>query len=655
LLVSRNRFRESERRVKRKTRRAGIVTIPAMGGAGSDHDLAQHPHQPERPPTRDHGLFTTRAGSWMVLLIGILLCLSPMVIRLGERLSTHTMENVALLSSQETWLRLHEGERGAWLIPSIELEPRLRKPPMLVWLHLLAWADLDPATATPEQLTLRARVVSVALGVILIASVFWLGTSLLGTRYGFLAMLVAGANIFVERQARTASYDVHIAAWSALAVAFAFWAMKVRPAGLSTLALSNSLPADPGLQSRRETAPPTLRREVAGWIGAGLTLAAAMLTKGPLPLLFFSVPVAAAIVLLPQRRARRSIGAATALVIAGAATAWWYIAIWSTVPGAAEIWALEYSEERSSQPFWYYLGFLGLMIPWTLWFIAGLVHPFMPTDARTRRHRLIALLWLAIPLVLLSIPGTKQQRYVLPLVAAAALLIARVFEDHEVERRLQGRVATGRLLRTVHWSAMVGASVLFGIYLIFGSRLKAWAQRIEGLDRQLITEWQTLPPLATGLAVAAGALLLAVAVFGWRWHARHRSFVAGVVIALWMVLATTIGWNQYSQSPTDRVGLFAESARQAADLIGDRPLFALKIDPDEQVLNEEFRFYFNRLIRSVTPDALIGGGLPSHILVEEGRGFDGTMQGLGFEKAATFQTDRNRYHGLWTRGDSQVR
>ena len=45
-----------------------------------------------------------------VLVVTLLLCLPVILMDLGGRDSTHTMENVALVTSQETWQRVHEGE-----------------------------------------------------------------------------------------------------------------------------------------------------------------------------------------------------------------------------------------------------------------------------------------------------------------------------------------------------------------------------------------------------------------------------------------------------------------------------------------------------------------------------------------------------------------
>ncbi|MCG8510549.1 MAG: glycosyltransferase family 39 protein, partial [Rhodospirillales bacterium] len=195
---------------------------------------ADHPSLPEllKPGRAMFDESDARPGRTVLLLLAVLaICLPAMLVDLAARDSTHTMENIAVLSAQETWLRQVgykdiEAAPDAWLMPTRNGEPRVTKPPMYVWTTVLGWIGLDPDTATAEQIIWRARFVSVVMGVVLIASIFWMGLSLEGRRLAVVAALAAGAMWFVQRQARTASYDIHMTAWVALSLAGALWAMK---------------------------------------------------------------------------------------------------------------------------------------------------------------------------------------------------------------------------------------------------------------------------------------------------------------------------------------------------------------------------------------------------------------------------------------------
>jgi hypothetical protein len=52
--------------------------------------------------------------AWMGLIAVLLVCGAPLFVRLGEADSRRTMENIAVASSQETWLRQH-GSSGSGL------------------------------------------------------------------------------------------------------------------------------------------------------------------------------------------------------------------------------------------------------------------------------------------------------------------------------------------------------------------------------------------------------------------------------------------------------------------------------------------------------------------------------------------------------------
>src|SRR5688572_26921600 len=215
---------------------------------------------------------------WLVLGVILALTLPSLVLGLDVRLSTHTMENLAVVTSQETFLRLAEDPGTGLIVSTNDGQPRLEKPPMLVWLNLLAWSDLDPATATPQQLIFRARCVTVALSLMMLASIYLLGRSLGDWRFAALATMSIASTFFFQRQARTASYDMHYVAWTNAAVALGIWAMN--PLGPAPLAV----------------------RRVVGWGGCAVAFAAAVMSKNPLPYLLGLPPLIAAIVLLSERR-----------------------------------------------------------------------------------------------------------------------------------------------------------------------------------------------------------------------------------------------------------------------------------------------------------------------------------------------------------------
>src|SRR5438045_7106973 len=102
---------------------------------------------------------------------------------------------------------------------------------------------------------------------------YWIGRSILpdSNRFGLMAALILGTMLLTQQQARMASYDMHLAAWGTLSVAAAMWAMR----------------ADQGNN----------RRSLGCWAFAALALAMAWMSKGPLALVIFAIPVGAWIAL----------------------------------------------------------------------------------------------------------------------------------------------------------------------------------------------------------------------------------------------------------------------------------------------------------------------------------------------------------------------
>ncbi len=310
------------------------------------------------------------------------------------------METLSFLSSQETWLRLHQGEPDAWKTPTWNGRPRIQKPPLLVWLNLLAWHGLSPKTATVEDLAARARRLAAGLSLIGVAAVFAIGLVLGGADLALIASLATGLSAGFIRQGRYASYDTHLMAWVALAVAGAVWACRT----------------ENGQALRRP----------AGWAVAGLGLLTAIYTKGPLAFALVVPAWTAAAWLLSSNRARDFAALIAVSIFNVAALGFWFLIARRAAPNAPELLREEYAYifEISKNPFFYAI-VVPLLFPWSLWLAAGL---FMPAWRRSaipsRREAWFLWTWFAAVSILLSLSPVKNKRYLAPLFPAAGALAA---------------------------------------------------------------------------------------------------------------------------------------------------------------------------------------------------------------------------------------
>jgi 4-amino-4-deoxy-L-arabinose transferase-like glycosyltransferase len=441
------------------------------------------------------------------------------------------MEVRSLASSQETWLR-QQSDPHAWILPSWNGAPRVNKPPLLVWINLLAWSGLPPDTPV-AALILRARYAAVFAAMLALLATAWAGTTLGGSRLGFSAAAVTGNSFFFLRQARLASYDTYLLAFCALAMAAGVWALQ---------------PGHPELRRPRHR---------WGWALAGLALGAAVLVKGPLALLLVGGPLLALSLSDPERR-RHALGLLIMLTVTALVVLPWYVHILLHVPDALPRLATELESRRESpHPPWYYLGLIGLMLPWCLWLpvavVGGLRRRFNTQPGATRT----ALIWFLLIFVLLSLHEAKQQRYIAPILPAAGLLVALALLHPGSEKNL-------RRLAAAHFGLLSLLTLALGL---LGGGQAWWLAR----------GWMKQPmfgPLPAWIFIALTPALLLLAAGGYRLLLRQKREAALWLTAGWMSLAATPALYAYAQAPHVQYA-HREAVTRVGELTRGQPFFHL--------------------------------------------------------------------------------
>lgn len=569
----------------------------------------------------------------LLLVVILLACLPPMLSELGELDTTHTMENLAVFSSQETWLRQHgwheiEADPGAWAIPSRNTEPRLRKPPGVVWANLAAWTGLAPGDpgATPDALLYRARLVSVAMGLLLIAGVYGVGRSLGDRATAAVAALAAGTMILTQKQARYASYDIYMAAWLAAA-------MGVAP-------LRGLL----GEAARRGWGS---WGDALRWLAAGAALGAAWMCKGPLAVgLLVLALLGVTLAGRSFRGVRRlGVGLLIALPAACAVALPWYV--WAEVNYdllGAMFREASHVQERSSPP-WYYAGLLGLVFPWTVWLIGGLFLPWLRLGGARRRQALAGWFWFALVLAAFSVVSAKQQRYILPVVPAAAVLIAQLWRWHAEVAKAGEDDPGGGALRWPHAVVLLGGAVAFAPFVLLQDRLVVWGV----LERPQVGAM----PAAWVVGVSVAMLVCGGLTARWMLGKNKKPLLAATATAAWMVVFSTAWWGAYAHAP-DAKHPVHEPALAVAELTADAPVRTFITDDLDEGINEELLFYSQRIMPEVDADQLQrftarlhDTGHTGFVVAPIGKPRDNILRGLGYEPIHTFQEDHNRWATLW--------
>lgn len=543
-----------------------------------------------------------------------------MLVRLGDRVSTHTMENVALVSSQETWLRLHQGDARARWMAFNDAIPRVEKPPLVVWLNMLAWSDLDSANHEPAVLVKRARYVSVAMGFLMIAAIFWMGAVLRSPQAAVIAALSAGSMFFLQRQAHTASYDIHFAAWAALAIAAGLWAIN----GTGQV--------------------PSKRTRVLGWALCAFAMAGSMMSKNPLTLAIVVPPLLMAIACAPSPRRAHALGLAFAAALALLPIGAWYAWVYLEYPDAIAVWRRETTQPRPGdfQPIYYYLGLLALVAPWTLWLIAGLIYGVRASVRQDERASWFAFLWFAFLFILFSIPAAKQQRYILPIIPPAALLVALFWIQPQGSSHRRGAHLMGQVLA----AALLVVALAAGPFMAMQDWLVSRAP-------QLFPE-RVIEPLNWPIAVVVSAILGGMALVVWQAHRQMHAMRAMLATAAWAITLTTAVWWRYHGAP-DRireVAAYQLEAQRIAALVGDSPVRIVRRGGLRRI-NEEFRFYFGRLIEPVVarelradPQAVAG---IEFLFARENQDVARLLERLGFTLIDRVHADKDDVLELWRR------
>lgn len=288
-------------------------------------------------------------------------------------------------------------EEGNWLIPTLNGEAFITKPPLLYWSIASSFALFGVSETAARLPSMLALFISwLAMAGLSSACLRDLGRSpdarsAHSARMALLSMsLVLMMSLNAETEALLLMFTIlSVVAWSRL------------PARGAS---GNRVPAR---------------------ILTGLALAGGFLLKGPLGWFFPLFGMLAWELAMPreQRRTRLSDLAWIAL-LAILLPLPWFLAVLRRLPTAIETWLGETvariaddSFQVHREPWWYYLPRLALFLPPLLW--AGEAF-----KRRLDRRALMPLIWLALGMLFLSLATSKRSHYLLSFAPAAALLPA---------------------------------------------------------------------------------------------------------------------------------------------------------------------------------------------------------------------------------------
>lgn len=367
---------------------------------------------------------------------------------------------------------------GHWLVPTMNGQLRLEKPPLPTWVAG-AVELLRPDSLTAQRAMAGAAACLLTLFLFLLVRRITPGRAAPAA----LATLILLTCYDVVQMGRLATWDIYCHAFMMGAIYLLYR----------------------GLTDNRRV-----------WLrtaAAGLLMGLSFLSKGPVAFYALLLPCLLALPLLGTVRLRGRWGALGVMaLLCVAVSAWWYIYILLAHPDLA--WQVIHKESSSwsdhnVRPWHYYASHFSEVGQWSLLLLTALLFPLWNGRVSQPRPYRFALAWLLLQLLLLSLLPEKKTRYMLPMMVPAAVCMAMVVA-HWAESLRHAR----GLDRALYYA---NAAVLSLVPLALGGAV--WWLWREGMA----------PTWAMAATAAAASLLCAWQVAG---IVRRRAATMAVATAL---------------------------------------------------------------------------------------------------------------------------
>ena len=287
-------------------------------------------------------------------------------------------------------------EEGNWLIPTMNGELRLAKPPLPTWIS--AGQFLLTGNSWAAQ-----RIPAALAGCFMLYWLYMLVLSMTRSRLlACLSVLLLGTCTNFLLLAKTISWDIYCHTFL-LGALYHLW-----------LLLSSS--GHP------------LRHTLL----AGLFVGMSIMSKGPVSLYALFLPFVIACWMMYRHEAHLHLRWLPAVVLIALISGclWYGYVAWSCYDESMDTLHLESGNwmNHSIRPWWYYITFFVETGLWAPLCLLSLVFPLWKQRVSHPRHYLFSLLWMVAALVLLSVLPEKKNRYLLPVVIPAAIAMAHVVD-----------------------------------------------------------------------------------------------------------------------------------------------------------------------------------------------------------------------------------
>ncbi|MBN3038891.1 MAG: glycosyltransferase family 39 protein [Candidatus Omnitrophica bacterium] len=293
-------------------------------------------------------------------------------------------------------------ESGDWLTPKLNHIKHFDKPPITFWLIGASFVLLG-------QNEFAGHLPLVLISLLGVLSTFALGKSLFKERVGFLSGIILIASLGYPVLSRLLSTDIILTLCCLL-----FYLFFIREKYLLLY----------------------------------LALALGFMTKGPVIFLLTLIPIFTYLIYIRDKRTFFKMRLGWGLLLVAALALPWYIYQVSINKGLLHDWLVQQTYNRVvrpiDDPFYFFIPvLLGLFFPQIVFLFQAfkkyLSLKRKPID-RQHAHTLLLFFWFLIPFIFFSCIGKKLVPYMLPILPALAILVARLWDEAmENAKILSGR------------------------------------------------------------------------------------------------------------------------------------------------------------------------------------------------------------------------
>ena len=375
-------------------------------------------------------------------------------------------------------------EKGNWLVPTMNGQLRLAKPPFPTWITALfgSWFGIENI----RMLRFPAGII----GSLLVLFMYLFSFSLNKNRMlALVNSLILASGFYVVYLGRTGTWDIYCHSFMLGAIFLLYEAWKSDKNNWSLFA------------------------------GAGVLMGLSFLSKGPVAFYVLLLPFLIAYcwsydgkkILKKWKPLLLSLAIFAVLSFA------WPVYIYFT--HAEELAATMQVEsaswlDRHVRPFYYYWNFPIQSGVWTLLITSALLFPFVIKNFENKKEYKFAFIWTIVSVVLLSFLPEKKDRYLMPVLIPATLMSGQLVRYlHAAFKNKTAGKWDQFLLGLNIWPLAVVALVLpVGVYIFFYqkdymslSSFIAFSLLVEAIFILLIRAWRRKDILLT---VLSGVLLM---------------------------------------------------------------------------------------------------------------------------------------------------